>query len=321
MATSKNNNGLTPEVQASFYYRLKAIRELYFHEALGQTVKSLSIHELDDELRQIVPSHCLQKLARFSLRGEVLFPTPLILKSNPFLVGYYRLLHGYSQKEFYSKGGLGIFKAMEEKGRLSKQTAEKIDQFCSLMAQSGEYLVTEIDSFSSQIISDLQLLTLGPQFRGSKNNEYGQLATQKVFSIIREIVHANIKTSTETIIELTNNSNRVVKIEFSSDPDIEISEQLSNSIRPLISIEIKGGRDFSNIHNRIGEAEKSHQKAKGRDYFEFMTIINVEIDYKQLKKESPTTSHFFNLDQLMDVQSKEYLQFRENLSSILGING
>lgn len=51
-----------------------------------------------------------------------------------------------------------------------------------------------------------------------------------------------------------------------------------------------------------------------------MTIISVDIDYQHLKKESPTTSHFFNLDQLMDVQSIEYLQFRETLSSILGIN-
>lgn len=319
MATNKNHSVLIPEVQASFYYRLKAIRDLYFHEALGKTVELLNIHDLDQELGQTVPPDCLQKLARFSLRGEAFFPTPLILRSNPFLVGYYRLLHGYSQKEFYGKGGLGIFKGMEENGRISKQADEKMNHFCSVMAQSGEYLVAEIDSFSPQIITDLQLLTIGPQFRGSKNNEYGQLAAQKVFSIIREIVHDYIQFSSETILEITNNSGRNVKIEFSSDPDIEISEQLSNRIRPLISIEIKGGRDYSNIHNRIGEAEKSHQKAKGRDYLEFMTIISVDIDYQQLKKESPTTSHFFNLDQLIDKKSKEYTQFRETLSSILGI--
>jgi hypothetical protein len=29
-----------------------------------------------------------------------------------------------------------------------------------------------------------------------------------------------------------------------------------------VAVEIKGGKDYSNIHNRIGEAEKSHQKAK-----------------------------------------------------------
>lgn len=320
MAKNEDIKVLIPELQASFYYRLKTIRELYFHKALGDTVQAINIRDLDKELALFAPDRCLQKLAKFSLRGEAIFPTPLILKSNPYLVGYYRLLFGYSQKEFYGNTGLGPFKLMEEKGRLIDSTAEKIDQFCLLMAHSGEYLVKEIDYFSHQIISDLQLLTIGPQLRGSKNNEYGQLATQKVFSIIREIVQPYIQTASESIIEILNNSRRIVKIGFSSDPDIAITEQLPNSIRPLISIEIKGGRDYSNIHNRIGEAEKSHQKAKNRGYFEFMTIVSVDIDYEQLRKESPTSSHFFNLDRLMDKHSKEYTQFCENLASILGIN-
>lgn len=32
-----------------------------------------------------------------------------------------------------------------------------------------------------------------------------------------------------------------------------------NDFRNIIAVEVKGGTDFSNIHNRIGEAEKSHQ--------------------------------------------------------------
>jgi hypothetical protein len=39
-------------------------------------------------------------------------------------------------------------------------------------------------------------------------------------------------------------------------------------VRSLAAIEIKGGRDYSNIHNRIGEAEKSHQKAEKQGYVE-----------------------------------------------------
>ena len=60
---------------------------------------------------------------------------------------------------------------------------------------------------------------------------------------------------------------RTVTIEIASDPDIIIREEIRpETYRNIIAIEVKGGRDFSNIHNRIGEAEKSHQKAKGKGY-------------------------------------------------------
>lgn len=42
----------------------------------------------------------LSLLASKGLRGEIVFATPIILKSNPYLLGYYRLLLGYSQKYF-----------------------------------------------------------------------------------------------------------------------------------------------------------------------------------------------------------------------------
>ena len=117
-----------------------------------------------------------------------------------------------------------------------------------------------------------------------------------------------------------NDSSRTVRIEFAADPDIQIIEELKSGERGLVSIEIKGGRDVSNIHNRIGEAEKSHQKAKKKGYYEFMTILSVDIDYDTLKEESPTTSHFFHLDRLIDKESNEFNQFRDLISSMLSIN-
>ena len=42
-----------------------------------------------------------------------------------------------------------------------------------------------------------------------------------------------------------------------------------------IAIEIKGGTDVSNLHNRLGEAEKSHQNARLLGFTQFWTIINL----------------------------------------------
>lgn len=310
---------LLPELQVSFHFKLKLIRDAFFHDSLSKTVASLSIKNLDLELARFVPEKSLQKLASFSIRGEAVFPVPLVLSANPFLLGYYRLLFGFSQKEFYAKGPFGLFKNMEEKGRLSLKAESELENLCISLAHTGAFLVSELDIITIQSLQDLQLLTVGPQFRGAKNNEYGQIATRKTFEIIRAIVKPYIQSTSPNSIEIQNTSNRIVLVAFASDPDIQITEQMPTRLRPLISIEIKGGKDFSNIHNRIGEAEKSHQKAKNQGFFEFMTIVSVDVAYHNLAKESPTTTHFFNLDKIADMSSNEYERFREILASIIGI--
>lgn len=61
---------------------------------------------------------CCGGIASFGLRGEVFIPVPCVLRANPYLLGYYRLLLGLSQKETYNKGPFGRFKAMEERGEI-----------------------------------------------------------------------------------------------------------------------------------------------------------------------------------------------------------
>jgi len=313
---------LSPELQLEFHFKLKRIKDFYFHEALRNTIKKLRIEDIDSELRRFVPDDSLSKLALSSLRGEVIFPIPLILRANPFLVGYYRLVYGFSQKEFYSKGPFGSFKSMEESGTISKIAGTNLDDFCLSLISAAKVMVDEIDNLSIEVITELQLLTVGPQFRGSKNNTYGRAAAERTLTILKEMVghYIDIESSTPDSIKIKNDSGRLVDIAFAADPDIEIREMLSSGKeRGLISIEIKGGRDISNIHNRIGEAEKSHQKAKGKGYSEFMTIISVDIDYATLRKESPTTTHFFHIDKIGEKGTQEYTEFTALLSSIIGI--
>jgi hypothetical protein len=274
---------------------------------------------MDKELSRFVPKSVLSKLASFGLRGETVFPIPLLLNQNPYLLGYYRLLYGFSQKEFYGKSGLGRFKGMEDNGRINNKVQNEIVNLCHILIKSGTFLVDEIDGFSINLLQDLQLLTVGPQLRGSMNNTYGQVATLKTFNLLKELVTNYIIHYTPTAIEITNEAGRRVEIKFSSDPDIVIIEKLSTGWRYLVSIEIKGGKDISNIHNRIGEAEKSHQKSKAIGYFEFITILSIDFNYEILKKESPTTNHFFNLEKIAQKDSLEYEEFRAIIGSILSI--
>ncbi|MFZ5451149.1 MAG: XcyI family restriction endonuclease [Thermodesulfobacteriota bacterium] len=84
---------------------------------------------------------------------------------------------------------------------------------------------------------------------------------------------------------------------------------------------IKGGCDASNICNRIGEAEKSHESARDSGFHHLWTIVRAAFNKKTLKSKYPNlrTTHFFNLDSLNDKTSIEYHRFRDLYWSLISI--
>jgi hypothetical protein len=153
-------------------------------------------------------------------------------------------------------------------------------------------------------------------------NVFGSQATQRVFSIIQAIVAAHIIASTERTIEISNAAGRIVHITFANDPDICIREWLpSQRSRNLVAIEIKGGTDRSNVHNRLGEAEKSHQKARKDGFVECWTMIRVaDLELALARRESPSTDRFYNIDAITEADSEELADFKENLWARVGIS-
>jgi hypothetical protein len=278
----------------------------------------MNIELLDAQLASYVPSEHLRRVASFGLRGEVFFPVPCVLEQDPCLLGYYRLLFGLSQKEFYNKGPFGRFKVLEEKGTLASLKPELVP-FCRSLVNTAEVLVGGIDELSLAVVHDLQLLMVGPQLRGSANTKLGREAAREVYGVFAQILAPYIQEASDRRIRIENDSGRDVVIEFLADPDVRITEVLPSGIRPLVSVEVKGGMDASNIHNRLGEAEKSHQKAKGRGFFEFWTVLRVDVDLVVARRESPTTSHFFHLDRIADTTSSQHREFRDLLASLAGI--
>lgn len=313
-----------PDTQINFATALAEIRGLYLQDALAATVSGLTVPDIDRELAAHVPAHSLTMLAAHGLRGEMLFPVPVILQANPRLLGYYRLLYGYSQKEFYNGAtGLGRFKGMEERGTIRKEVASDIPALASALCEAGALLLAGIGSakVSAAMLDDLTLLTLGPQLRGGANVRKGEAGIRTVFNTIHEIVAAAVIEQGTTRMRIENATGRTVLIEFAPDPDIIIREEMRPGVyREIIAIEVKAGSDFSNIHNRIGEAEKSHQKAKANGYVECWTVVNVDkIDMAMAKKESPSTNRFYRISDLVAATGAEYQDFRDRVVSLTGI--
>jgi hypothetical protein len=313
-----------PELQISFAKILQKIRETYLKEALSKTIDTIDLSKLDRELSQFVPEKHLKLLAKHGLRGELIYPVPYLFETNPSLLGYYRLLLGFSQKEFYSSAfGVSIFKNMEMRGILLERHKDKLSDLCEALIKSSISLIDGIgiDNLSSKTLDDLTLLTLGPQLRGGANVEKGTAGIYDVFNVIHNIVENSISISKHNKIELINAAGRKVLIEFASDPDIVIREEMSeNRYRNIVAIEVKGGKDFSNIHNRVGEAEKSHQKARQSGYVECWTVVNVDrIDIEMAKRESPSTNNFYIISRLVSAKGNEYQNFKERIISLTGI--
>jgi hypothetical protein len=175
---------LKPDLQISLYSRLQALRERYLVESLKKTVETddFDLKTVDAELAKYADAKNLKRIASFGLRGEVFFPIPYVLARNPFLLGYYRLLLGLSRKAFYEQGPFKRFDSLEDKGKLKEALEPELPALCVSLSKSASMLVEWINPISVGIVNELQMLTLGAQFRGSGNVRVGQEAIDQFFN-------------------------------------------------------------------------------------------------------------------------------------------
>jgi hypothetical protein len=106
-----------------------------------------------------------------------------------------------------------------------------------------------------------------------------------------------------------------------SDPDIRIQEEFEKGrFHNKVAIEIKGGTDHSNAHNRAGEAEKSHQKAKNLGYRDCWTIISMTgVNREKLHEGSPTTSSWFEVAEVLARDGADWREFLSRFADATGI--
>lgn len=311
-----------PSRQLAFYQLLVGARKNWLNDALADALKQADPVKVKGELAALVPADVQKILAAAGIRDEHVFPCPTLLQAKPTLVGYYRLLLGSPQKTFYAGAtGMGMFKSMETRDASTERQKKALPDFCAAMSASLAELVRQASpSLTPRDIGELPLLTLGSQFQGGNNNLIGQQATLDVFLSLAEVVKSHIEKREEKKIVLKNAAGRKVTLQLSSDPDVCILEEVGGSLHRKVAIEIKGGLDRSNAHNRAGEAEKSHQKAKADKFRDFWTIIAKSgLDVEKLKSESPTTTLWFDVAQILKREGPDWEEFRSRIISETGI--
>jgi hypothetical protein len=307
--------------QVRFYQLLAAARRQWFMDALSEVLGQLEQDTIRQQIREYVPQDVKKILAAAGLRDEYVFPVPAVLEAKPSLVGYYRLLLGAPQKAFYKGStGMGRFKSMEQLGTISKGAGPWVSEFCRVMARPLAELVRGIPNVTERDLRELPLLTFGSQLQGSNNTQIGKTAMRDVFIAIKEILSRHIVSTTDRRLTIKNSAGRTVLVTLSHDPDVRIQEQVSDQLHHKVAIEVKGGADVSNVHNRAGEAEKSHQKAKKSGFPEFWTIISKQgLDISKLRSESPTTNRWFDVAEVLARSGGDWDDFRQRLGGACGI--
>lgn len=313
---------LSPARQVVFHQMLVAARRTVLMDALSEALSGVNPKTIKEQITRYVPADAQRILAASGIRDEHVFPVPAVLEQKPTLIGYYRLLLGTSQKRFYrAESGMARVKSMEMRGTIAAKNPPDLDRFCSLMAENLSDLVRQISpTITGRDISELPLLTLGAQLYGSNNNAIGRRATIDVFLAVGEIVEQYAISKDSKRIVLRNASKRKVVISLGADPDIRVQEEFAGKLRNITAIEIKGGSDVSNAHNRAGEAEKSHRKAKRQDFRDYWTIISLAgVDKAMLEQESPTTNSWFDVAQVLAREGADWEEFRSRFSGTVGI--
>jgi hypothetical protein len=213
------------------------------------------------------------------------------------------------------------FKRMELEGAFGARQQAILNDFCRTMCGVLADLVRQISPIiTARDVDELRLLTLGSQFQGANNVKIGQQATADVFLTLAELFESFVVSRSEKALAVKNASKRKVHIRLASDPDIVILEEFGKEQRRKVAIEIKGGTDKSNAHNRAGEAEKSHQKARNLGFRDFWTIIAKKgVDERKLRSESPTTNSWFDVAQILGRTGEDWDEFRSRLAEVVGV--
>jgi len=159
-----------------------------------------------------------------------------------------------------------------------------------------------MDTFDDHDLSDLALLTLGPTLQGARNNVIGSRVAKDVFDAMRALVADWITFDSERLVRFTAPNGQAFVLIQGADPDVRLDATTANGDPvPVIAVEVKGGKDTRNIHNRAGEAEKSHIKARLAGYGHRWTIMFTRgLDPSRLLTETPSSTELFEASDVMN---------------------
>lgn len=175
-----------------------------------------------------------------------------------------------------------------------------------------------MDMFDDRDLSDLTLLTLGSTLQGARNNVIGRVASKRVFEALRTLTSQWTTFDSERLIRFVSPSGQSFALVEGSDPDVRLDATVGGNEVPIVAVEIKGGEDASNAHNRAGEAEKSHIKARQQGFNHRWTIMVMRgLDRQRIREETPSSTELFEAAEIMVQAGTDWDRFRRKFDEVV----
>jgi len=240
------------------------------------------------------------------------------------------MLLGVSKKDFSqaNKLGYGPWAGAEDRNVISRTLEPYVEDFCRALVKPLVELVDAtkpLKPLDDRDLNDLALLTLGPTLQGGRNNLIGRQASVDVFAALYGLVGPWLTLDTPARVQFQTPHGVMYELLVGSDPDISLSQLVMDDGHVttrylIIAMEIKGGEDVSNAHNRVGEAEKSHLKAKAQGYRDRWTIMVMRgLDRRRLADETPSSTQLFDARAIRQQSGADWDSFRRLFGTIIGV--
>ena len=171
----------------------------------------------------------MRNLQALGIREEEFFAFPIVLEANPRLLGYYRLLLGFSEKAFYTTNScLLAFRKTEMDGLIDKLSGKDLNALCLELNEAAEtFLDSAVEESLPIDVREFPVMTLGVYADGVWRNVVGQRSADSVFQAVKNIFlerRVQVDVTGRKNFSFTNTRGKRIEIFVDSAPDLGVLE-------------------------------------------------------------------------------------------------
>ncbi len=298
-------------------------RARLFHEGVVASQIDLLIEEIDAvhasglrwDLKPLgITSSAREKVLATGADLHQVFAHPALLKSRPYLIGYYRNIATISKK--------GIGQILFPTSRYEERTASEMKEvdareLCKTLNSIISGVIDALPAYDVSLSRKAIFAEVGSQLQGTWANVVGQGASKAVEGLLAEYVaKKRLGRQVRQGAFVLGNGWQIV---FGTEPDVSFKDASGNQ---QIAVEIKGSLDVAGAQTRYGEAKKSFAKQLAdnpRCHTIYLASCFTDAVIRQIKADGQVRDWFNLTSVLYDKAERE--RFLQRLFHIVKTSG
>lgn len=292
----------------------------FFHQKLHEWklvpvaagIEKIKGETLDWDLTLLgISKQAWDKVIHRGIKPVIVFAHPVVLKSVPGSVGYYRMLSMVSQKSM-NRVGLSVTRYEAGKRNPDDETAMAIGKHLNDIIS---HLIELDEQINGREFDLWRGMAAGSQAQGSWQNAKGNRVELIVKGVLQRRLREKglVSDEKEDGLRMQLKDGRIVI--FAQEPDVAIYR--GKEIQE--AVEIKGGIDPAGVLERVGAAIKSLRRAKEENPRSTTVLILQGVSITQQARDDleinrDAVNYWFTVEDVLENESK-----REEIFGLLGV--